>query len=601
MIILTNLYRRGKIKDGDIMNILKHISIKGEIFCEYAFLNFDFEFEHDMLDRISTEYIFRLPSGALISSVKVLSGTEFVPAKSTTVSHASKVIDLGMPAAQLRRVDNNLYSMNLSGISKGSCHILITAYAELKDVSGKKRLNIPLCDDCFADIDININQNVRCFSPTHNIDIDKSINTRILAERDFCLEFSNFEQKNAAIATNNTFGGQMLIRAYPETSLKKQFKKAIFIYYPDLFGAVARCAKEFILYASDHFEEVTLLWADGISKGKDKLLDALSGITYGGEIELNKIAFDKETLPIIVSETPVTDDRFFNVTVGDNEGENHIFARDNIQDRTAEIINSLSIRKDVWVSSDNGDVEIVSVTDNSVTVYVSYRGAMPKSIIIDGERISFNNIEVYRSFAPVQLVCGDLYTKREEKRLLSAKAEEIINIRRNLEQIGVKYSVLNSESALLATLSRAKVASIRVAMPPRIKKAYSAFDERYSMFNETESVKGKALATSALDIILRSMRADGAICADGEINDETRKKQTLICLLALIYAEFENRTYIKYATDFIKDYQFSGISFTTDRIRAKAFLDEFFSGKNVETIAFVPDLITSANIIRLFW
>ena len=149
VIILTNLYRRGKIKDGDIMNILKHISIKGEIFCEYAFLNFDFEFEHDMLDRISTEYIFRLPSGALISSVKVLSGTEFVPAKSTTVSHASKVIDLGMPAAQLRRVDNNLYSMNLSGISKGSCHILITAYAELKDNSGKKRLNIPLCDNVY--------------------------------------------------------------------------------------------------------------------------------------------------------------------------------------------------------------------------------------------------------------------------------------------------------------------------------------------------------------------------------------------------------------------------------------------------------------------
>ncbi len=587
------------------MNILKHIGIKGEIFCEYAFLSFDFEFENELSDRISTEYIFRLPKGALVSDVKILAEDRLIRAKITTASHASKIIDLNVPAAQLRKIDNSTYSMNLSGIAKGSCHILISAYTELNDNSGKKRLNIPLCADCFADIKMNMHQSARCTSTTHNIEVDEKIETRILADRDFCLEFSEFERQNSAIAASDMFGGQMLIRIYPKAILKRKFKKVLFIYHPDLFGAVSRCAKEFILYAKEQFSEFTLVSSGGVLSGNDtdSLIEALSKITYGGEIKLDGIQIDSETLPILVSEKPVLNTHFFNVTIGDAEGENHIFARDNIQTRAVEIINALSVLKaeDIDVSAENADTEVVSVTDNSVTIYASYSGTMPKSVKVNGETIYLNNVSVYRSFAPIGLVCANLHIKREERRLLSAEPFEIIDIRKRLEKIGVKFSALNSETALMATLSGSKVSPIRVAMPIKHKKTYSAFDERYSMFEEVEKVKGRDKANAALDIILRSMRADGAICADGEINEEYKKKQTLICLLALIRAEFKDKTYIKYARDFIGKYSFDGIQFTEDKELAKKFLDKFFAGKTVPTKDYVPDLITSANIIRLFW
>ncbi len=602
--ILTNSRRRGKIKDGDIMNLLKHISVKGEIFCEYAFLNFDFEFEHDMTDRISTEYIFRLPFEALVSSVKILSDKKLITAKSTTVSHASRVMDLSMPCAQIRKIDKSTYSMNLSGISKGSCHILITAYAELKDTFGKKRLNIPLCAECDADIEINMNEKAHCVSLTHDIEVDENIiRATVKADRDFCVEFSNFERKNSAIAAGDMFGGSMLVRVYPRAILKRKFKKALFVYYPDLFGGISRCAKEFILYAAEQFEEFTLVSPNGVLKGNDidVLVNALSEIGYGGELNLDEIEIDADAMSILVSESPILTHRFVNVTIGDKEGEHHIFARDNIQKRAEEIIDSLSVMKNIEVSAPGADAELVTITDNSVTIFVSYRGNRPKSVIVGSEIIYLTNIPVYRSFAPLQLVCGNLYTKREEMRLLWAQPDEIPEIRKRLEQIGVKFSVLNSESALFATLSPAKVASIRVMMPPQIKKAYSAFDERCSMFEEVERIDKKELAEAALDIILRSMRADGAICADGEINNEIRKKQTLICLLALIYAGFDDKAYIKYAQNFLGDYRFSEIYFTKEPVLAKAFLDKFFEGKSAPARDFVPDLITSANIIRLFW
>lgn len=97
------------------------------------------------------------------------------------------------------------------------------------------------------------------------------------------------------------------------------------------------------------------------------------------------------------------------------------------------------------------------------------------------------------------------------------------------------------------------------------------------------------------------MRSDGAICTAGEISGDIRRRQTLVCVLALIASHSidTDGEFIKAAERYLKGYKNNGMEFTKDADKAREMLKSVFGGESSEEIGVMPDLYTSAREIYL--
>ena len=86
---------------------------------------------------------------------------------------------------------------------------------------------------------------------------------------------------------------------------------------------------------------------------------------------------------------------------------------------------------------------------------------------------------------------------------------------------------------------------------------------------------------------MRSLRADGAICADGETDSVIRRRQTEICLMALIVANVKTYEGVMTASGNKK----------TDTAYAKAFLTRIFGEPTYIPEDTKPDLLTAARAL----
>lgn len=101
-----------------------------------------------------------------------------------------------------------------------------------------------------------------------------------------------------------------------------------------------------------------------------------------------------------------------------------------------------------------------------------------------------------------------------------------------------------------------------------------------------------------VNIIITGIHANGGIFADGELNVETQKQQTLICLLALSAAGLLEKysEVTKAAEKYLSGYSYSGFNFTKNSAEAKSVLKNIFGDEPI-VLQGRPDLLTAGRFI----
>ncbi len=497
-------------------------------------------------------------------------------------------------------------------------------------------------------------------SPTHRLSLtglDNEIETdEIPADRDFCLRMQGVVKRNSAIVSKGSFGGELLCTIYPDQNLNK-FKKTLFIF--DATGSLLyradAVARELLCAMAERTEgefavlvagETPTMITDGFCKALDisALINSVSGIqisggSLSGALEYAGRIADSDTQVVLISGTSLAEGRLIADTArtvfakgavsvvtlgatkrgGDIDAliavcggkREHIYGSDDVKLRAEIILNSFKYPapEQLEVSTEHGEAYVVNASEERITIFAKYSGeSMPKKFFIkqggEVQTALAENISVYQSFAPIGLACGAMMSERLEKRLLDCRADEVVQIKEQLEKIGVKYSVLNSETALAAVLDGKRPAAMRACIPSGACNSYEVFADRNSVFGETDSGnisrrQKREIFYAYLGIIIKSMRSDGAICADGEINQEFRCQQTLVALLTLSALGLldEYRNFVEKAIEYLGDFSFSELKFTYDKTEARKMLGRLWGKSDVVWTGGIPDLLTACRYL----
>lgn len=498
-------------------------------------------------------------------------------------------------------------------------------------------------------------------SPTHIISVERAgrrvrVSTgRINADRDFCLEIGEIERKNAAVMVTDGLKTEMICTLYPSDRFfelcESKKKKILFIYdnTGSLVGGAASAAKEFI-YASARFNagESAVVCFDNdkekvlVSHGSDKLIENLNTIdgTGGSPVGLIEAAADRldgDTIPIMVTSDipnekeliPAAVCRYMNrsgiiiVRLGATSCRDditkaaeecggrteHIFGMDNVTERAKKIIENVRLGiSDAYIEAGNAETAILDLPKEkggAVVAYINYGYGKPCKYVTvckNGcfEKISLDLTDKFGSFAPVKLVYADALSKSIEKKMKHCSPDEVQMLKHMLESIGVKFGMVNSETVYLAEFDGIP-SFVRVAIESGTAYAQNVFKGRSSMFGEASGEIPKEALSICMDVLIRSMRSDGAICTAGEISGDIRRRQTLVCVLALIASHSidTDGEFIKAAERYLKGYKNNGMEFTKDADKAREMLKSVFGGESSEEIGVMPDLYTSAREIYL--
>lgn len=485
----------------------------------------------------------------------------------------------------------------------------------------------------------------------------------IPSDRDFCLRIKGGAKRNSAIVSRGNFGGELLCAIYPDENFKnrilRKFKRSLFIFDATgslLYGADS-AARELLCAIAEETDgefvvvvagETPTMITDGFcrasSKNISKLIKSVSGIRVtGGSLSeaLNYAGtlMKEDTQAILISGTELSEGRItidaakdiFErgrlsvVTLGaSSRGEDinalteicggkreHIYGRDNIKLRAKSILNNLKLRafEQAEVCTERGAAYIIDASEERIIIFAKYSGEVtPRKFFIkqggEEQMALAENISVYQSFAPIGLACGTMMCSQLEQRLRDCRADEIWRIKEQMEKIGIKYSVLNSETALAAVLGGQRPATIRVCIGGGGCNSYEVFAEKNSVFGEMDGGnitkrQERELLYAYLDIIIKSMRSDGAICADGEINQQLRRRQTLVALLTLSASGLleEYRNFTEKASEYLGDFSFSELNFTYDRAEASRMLKQLWGESEAICTSGIPDLLTACRCL----
>lgn len=660
--------------------MLKNIAVRGEVYCEYAYLSYDMSFENTLPKGTLAEYIFSLPQNAVISELKIIyNNKRIINTTVVSVSHATRMWEISASGAVLNRIDKTTYMLRFGAIDKGECHIRLRVYVPIPKRNDEKVLTIPLARESyggerctrFARISLvlhgDFKDGLKYSSPTHKLEEDRmgrniEVSTgEIAADRDFSLRIIGIDNKSSAVVTRGKTGGSILCRLYPDKELfeqdKKDYKQLLLIYdgTGSLMYGASRAGRELLLAIVKSFggrfmvitaAEKPKMLTDGFCECNDENISRLTkelsgelcaGGSLSGTVEYAKNYITEETLPILISGTKfsgglpssgptdtMADIGFCAVTLGAMAESaeldefvkscggirEHIFGNDGISERASEILQRFrgvqSRRIEAYADGERAVVlNDGDYADGGVTVFAQFSGdTVPKgfSLRCSGTEQTFvlENVLLYQSFAPVQLAYAGYISSQLQKRLEICSPCEIQKLRMELEEIGIKYSYINSETALVAVFEGTKTEAIRTIVSDSGCRAYEVFEGRASAFSEVdEDMRRGEIVALCTDIIIRSMRSDGAICAVGEANPDIRKQQTLVCLLALVAAGVGEEYYefMTIAKKYLGDYSYGEIKYTENSGLAKELMRGIFGEREPLPYGFVPDLLTAARMI----
>lgn len=614
------------------MNVLKNVSITGDVFGEYAFLTYAMSFDGGD-GNVSAEYVFSLPSGAYITSFKIYSDGKTVNSKIISAVHASMTAEGKEACGVLKKVGKCEYMLSLTGLCKGESDILISVYTSIDN----DRIILPLTRNGYggdksvhtASIRLNIADGAESevSSPTHCVTVSEKyggaevVAENIAADRDFCVDIKRKTGRGFAIAAESVEGGEMLCGIYPRNITFKKPEKLLLIYDGACgFSAEeARLAKSFVFYAALAFDGRCAVLKNGklITNGYVTLSDASADDLLGklGEDDAYSDYAEKKhmmkalsgsanvmVMCVTNSEKSIYGDDAYCVSAGNKAMRSslNVYPSDNVSSFASEAIEFCAVdfaAREMTVTAKGADASIISVSKRGcVTVYASYVGKRPKELVFvcgnqkATEQIS--DVKVYESYSPPGLVYADKRVKYLEKKLMSCSAEEISVIRKEIEKIGIKYSFLNSETSLFVQMGT-KRAVLKTVIPNSAERAFGPPRGTSSLLGEKNAVVPSELfVKSCIAYIVQNIRADGAVCGGGELNRDMRKLQTEICIMALFAAEEQiDIGVIRKAEAFLNK------KLKADAEEAKLYLRKVFKEPSYIPENEVPDLITAAKAV----
>lgn len=463
------------------MNLLKKITVSGDIFYEYAYLSFEFYFENRNIS-MESQYTFRLPPNSCISNIMIGinrdndSQIEIIQPKIVAATHLCGLKNL-TDLACLTRLSDDTYSIKIASPVK-KCRLVLNVYTPLGLFSEKQGLDIPLTiSESSVPIKTNLDITVHgaaiteVFSPSHNILCRETERgtlielNNISSSDDLEIEINARQRINSAIAATDGLRGEILCHIFP----------------------------------SDKFLAET-------DADKIKHTEVLSAFGKGMIIKYPE----------------------------------HI--------------------------------------NDSFDVIFELRGPRPQTEfqIRCGntcETVRIEKFQIYNRFAPIRLLYAEKLCAELAQTLDSCRPDEVRTIKRKIEKIGIKYSVLNTETAFIADLGNSKYGLVRTD---------SAKPENISRFRDSRSdalavITDRGLLNMYAHSLITLMHGDGAICLSDEYNAAERKLQTLLAVLALIAADMidPNGEFVRAAKTYIGGAKIRGLGFTPNSGTAIVMLKSF--------------------------
>lgn len=593
------------------MSIQTDIKVNGEVYMNYAFLNYEISFRSETV--VAAEYSFSLPEGAVISGVKLVDETGRITNMSVIpISHAAALYEAAETII-LRKIDKSKYSVNIGRVTeKGFC-ITFKIYVPIS-----KGLTIPMsAKGGVGEAELYLHNIYDFSSPTHPLKTGKNGNAvvvstgKIATDRDFKLNIAADKTTNSAIVAENAIGGEMLCRLNIPVPERK-FERLLLAYDKSLTGGALSAAREFICSAAEVFDGCVIvaekdddfsLVANITDLGSDRISSLMYAMNNPQEDRFNIRELGEETLKLLLCRRDCGEVIFHTVTFGgiarEAAGEEHIYGRDDINKRAEEIIKKFSVPKsDISIFAKEAEAEIVSADETGCMAYVKYIGDIPLSFEVSRgkkrEKIRIDKAEIYRSFAPIDLVKADLLCEKYNTMLRVCEPWKIPHIRSKIEEIGVRCSMLNSETALAAVMGKGKPCPVRIHI---INNEADVFADRISMFKEDDAVYTKAesayIISMCREILYMSVHSCGGAYTAGELNSESQKYQTLICYLAFM-ATGEDKRICDVLKEFLGGYKHKGMKPAETKEEADRMLcEEFGSGRIV--LGGVPDFLTAAK------
>ncbi len=602
------------------MRWAENIRITGEVFSGYAFLSYKIEYSGK--EGFGADSIFRLPPNSVLSGFKLFQGGRLVEPELVTASWSATIKGASeKPFASLLKLKNDEYLLSVD--STENTTVLFNMYVKLS----ANRIILPFSRSEHKEristlsVDLKIMPRCELYSPSHEICVSNEGDySRITLDcsgalRDFCIEINEKEKVSHGISTEEPLGGEMLCCLYPKTKSKYTPQKLLIVldgYTPDnaMFFAVKDMAYCLARNCGIKYSVVCRDEADGDfdffeNKG-DGLVDFLSNIKVTSEkTEVVTPVCEDDCLKVLVSANPDIDVKSNPniITVGDRAvSENmHVFPYDDMEKMARKSLEILLNGKNfVKLNAEYGDATVLSY-DGELFAYVKYSGDIPpkKFTVTIGdkkEEIYLSDIRVYRSFSPIGLIKGKLVCDELYKKLVVCKDYEVWEIRKQLEDAGVKYSILNSETALICELE-GKKAKIKTIFPTyQTGRVPSEFDKRPLMFREIDEPPSQKFADICRYVLIKSMRSDGSVCSDGET--EYRKKQTLVSVIALVAYKKPSKEFLKKAENFLSGFSYNGAEYTEDEDTAFLYLEKFIMKDSYIPDDSIPDLLGAATVLH---
>lgn len=218
--------------------------------------------------------------------------------------------------------------------------------------------------------------------------------------------------------------------------------------------------------------------------------------------------------------------------------------------------------------------------NDSFDVIFEFRGSRPQTEFQlrcgnTCETVRIEKIQIYNRFAPIRLLYAEKLCAELVQTLDSCHPDEVRAIKRKIERIGIKYSVLNTETAFIADLGNNKYGLVRTD---------SAKPENFSRFRDSRSdaltvITDHSLLNVYAHSLITLMHGDGAICLSDEYNADERKLQTLLAVLALIAADMinPNGEFARSVKTYIGGSKIRGLGFTPNRGTATVMLKSFIA------------------------
>ena len=573
------------------MNFLKNMEVTGQIRPAYAALTVRYDFVNPGGESVSPRYYFPLPEGAVITDMQLLTGAK-VLLRSEIVTAASSIYrDCGYC---LTRLKSGIYVLSWEGLAPGeSCTVVLSYLLRLPQNKDVCTLVLPF--GLWLPLLHPMEQNVCPMTVSLTLDgvesrapyrADRQLEFSEHAQRDIVLEFEVKNPGSVGYVRDEMRGGMGYFRLFSHDRQRYQrWDKDKVQFILDLSGGmelktVQRVKKLFydlfLLLPKDTPAE---LWATGADM-PCILTEELMAFAWlqaqktGGSLhdtlERALAAQSAKTLSVLVSGasilypeqvldgiSPVCPLHLFITGAGNvsplgaywkaKEPGRYVWIAEKREKDLADLLASLYYDgADETVCSCNGTVHELFMAEGTSfaadgyrDIFVTYTGDVPQQFEIfcggaPTESADSQN-EVHEAFP----AAGQLYAaekSRQIKKLLQKTGGSSLRaMKRELENLGTDYHILNDEMALVLP-DRDGDGGIAVPFCTAVSDGMEAVFGKKSAFREgderTAELPKETLHSICRQTLFMGVRADGAICSPCAEETE-RAEETALAALAM--------------------------------------------------------------------